>query len=253
MPSALASQLAASASLNASLLDAHTNKRRRTESYLFTGRDADVHDLDSIHALASNAFAQLSSLSPAFTARTIKLASDGSSLSVDFDQTLFSEAARNVDRTMQSREANANLDRTLNAFLSLLGPWLMEAPTSKVLEWLVRRFRYVFVSSCWASATDSVLEASMNLMLMQFFPSFSLITNPRTLSRCFQSYTYRAFRFALFASVSFLTYVSAPLPSFHFCYHLKQQQRLLHGARWLKPWLPTKRWQDLSHHCFQLR
>ncbi|KAG1775600.1 hypothetical protein EV702DRAFT_421745 [Suillus placidus] len=156
MPSALASQLAASASLNASLLDAHTNKRRRTESYLFTGRDADVHDLDSIHALASNAFAQLSSLSPAFTARTIKLASDGSSLSVDFDQTLFSEAARNVDRTMQSREVNANLDRTLNAFLFLLGPWLMEAPTSKVLEWLVRRFR--------------INEFNVDAVLSLFFP-----------------------------------------------------------------------------------
>ncbi|KAG2151035.1 uncharacterized protein EDB93DRAFT_318060 [Suillus bovinus] len=156
MPSALASQLAASASLNASLLDAHTNKRRRTESYLFTGRDAEVHDLDSIHALASNALAHLSSLSPAFTARTVKLPSDGSSLSVDFEQTLFSEAARNVDRTMQSREVNANLDRTLNAFLYLLGPWLMEAPTSKVLEWLVRRFR--------------INEFNVDAVLSLFFP-----------------------------------------------------------------------------------
>ncbi|KAG2130333.1 hypothetical protein DEU56DRAFT_815464 [Suillus clintonianus] len=156
MPSALASQLAASASLNASLLEAHTSKRRRTESYLFTGRDTDVHDLDSIHALASNAFAQLSSLSPAFTARTIKLGSDGSSLPVDFDQTLFSEAARNTDRTMQSRDVNTNLDRTLNAFLSLLGPWLMEAPTSKVLEWLVRRFR--------------INEFNVDAVLSLFFP-----------------------------------------------------------------------------------
>lgn len=146
MPSALASQLAASASLNTSLLEANASKRRRTESYLFTGRDADLHDLDAIHALASNAFAQLCSLSPTFSARTIQLGSDGSSLSVDFDQTLFSEAARNMDRTMQSQEGNANFDRTLNAFLSLLGPWLMEAPTSKVLEWLVRRFRSVAIT-----------------------------------------------------------------------------------------------------------
>ncbi|KAG0706218.1 hypothetical protein DFH29DRAFT_902720 [Suillus ampliporus] len=156
MPSALASQLAASASLNASLLEAHTSKRRRTESYLFTGRDADVHDLDSIHALGSNAFAQLCSLSPSFSARTIKLGSDGSSLSVDFDQSLFSEAARNIDRTMQSRDVNANLDRTLNAFLSLLGPWLMESPTSKVLEWLVRRFR--------------INEFNVDAVLSLFFP-----------------------------------------------------------------------------------
>lgn len=181
MPSALASQLAASASLNASLLDAHTNKRRRTESYLFTGRDADVHDLDSIHALASNAFAQLSSLSPAFTAQTIKLASDGSSLSVDFDQTLFSEAARNVDRTMQSREVNANLDRTLNAFLSLLGPWLMEVPTSKVLEWLVRRFRYVLVQSCELLQLTTSLKYQRIQCRCSSFPLFSL---PRIPALC---------------------------------------------------------------------
>ncbi|OJA15136.1 hypothetical protein AZE42_07566 [Rhizopogon vesiculosus] len=156
MPSALASQLAASASLNASLLEAHTSKRRQTESYLFTGRDSDLHDLDAIHALASNAFAQLCSLSPAFSARTIKLGSDGSSLSVDFDQTLFSEAARNMDRTLQSQEVNSNIDRTLNAFLSLLGPWLMEAPTSKVLEWLVRRFR--------------INEFNVDAVLSLFFP-----------------------------------------------------------------------------------
>ncbi|KAJ8583913.1 hypothetical protein M405DRAFT_936925 [Rhizopogon salebrosus TDB-379] len=156
MPSALASQLAISASLNASLLEAHTSKRRRTESYLFTGRDADLHDLDAIHALSSNAFAQLCSLSPVFSARTIKLGSDGSSLSVDFDQTLFSEAARNTDRTMQSRDVNANLDSTLNTFLSLLGPWLMEAPTSKVLEWLVRRFR--------------INEFNVDAVLSLFFP-----------------------------------------------------------------------------------
>ncbi|KAG2743208.1 hypothetical protein P692DRAFT_20171602 [Suillus brevipes Sb2] len=73
MPSALASQLAASASLNASLLDTHTR------AYLFTGRRADVHGLNSIHALISNALAQSSSLSPAFTARNIKLAPDGNS------------------------------------------------------------------------------------------------------------------------------------------------------------------------------
>ncbi|OAX34660.1 hypothetical protein K503DRAFT_428951 [Rhizopogon vinicolor AM-OR11-026] len=156
MPSALASQLAASASLNASLLEAHTSKRRQTESYLFTGRDSDLHDIDAIHALASNAFAQLCSLSPAFSMRTIKLGSDGSSLSVDFDQTLFSEAARNMDRTLQSQEVNSNIDRTLNAFLSLLGPWLMEAPTSKVLEWLVRRFR--------------INEFNVDAVLSLFFP-----------------------------------------------------------------------------------
>ncbi|KAG1825001.1 hypothetical protein EV424DRAFT_712646 [Suillus variegatus] len=88
------------------------NERRRRESYLFIARDTDgVHCLDSIHTFASNVFVQLSSLSPAFTARTMKLASDGSSLSVDFELTLFSEAVKNVDcAIMQSWEVNAKFE-----------------------------------------------------------------------------------------------------------------------------------------------
>ncbi|KAG9310969.1 hypothetical protein JVU11DRAFT_8847 [Chiua virens] len=140
MPSALAAQLAASTSLNASLLQ-DRSKKRKTESYLFTGRDADLHDIDSIHALASTAFSHLRSLSPVFSSKTVKFGADGSSLSVDLEQELFSDAARVLDRTLQTNELNATLDRHIDVLLALLGPWLMEAPTSKILEWLVRRFR----------------------------------------------------------------------------------------------------------------
>ncbi|EGO02920.1 hypothetical protein SERLA73DRAFT_102973 [Serpula lacrymans var. lacrymans S7.3] len=140
MSSSLAAQLAASASLNTSLLLDRTGKRKQTESYLFTGRDADTHDLDSLHALASNAFVQLNSLSPAFS-RVTKSGTDKTTVYTDFDQALFSDAARDLDRTMQTREANASLDRTLSTFFRLLGPWLMEAPAGKIIEWLVRRFR----------------------------------------------------------------------------------------------------------------
>lgn len=137
MPSALASQLAASASLNASLLQ-DRSKKRHTESYLFTGRDADLHDLDSIHALAATAFTQLRALSPAFA---VHVGPDVSPCPVDFEHALFSDAASALDRTLQTPALNANLDQNINAFLALVGPWLMDSPTSKVLEWLVRRFR----------------------------------------------------------------------------------------------------------------
>lgn len=137
MPSALASQLAASASQNAVLLAS----KKRTESYLFTGGDAQAHDLDSVHAVAANAFTRLCTLSPAFLAQTVKYGQDGTPMPVDFEHTLFSDAAKSVDRTLQSEEVNANLDRTINAFLALLGQWLLEIPTGQVLEWLVKRFR----------------------------------------------------------------------------------------------------------------
>jgi U3 small nucleolar RNA-associated protein 10 len=127
MVSSLESQLAQGSSLNAVLL-ADPSRRASTESYLLTGREADHHDLDSIHALAASAFLQLRQLNAAF----------GS-----YENSLFSDTAKGVDRTLLSREAVTALNKDLAEFLPLLGPYLMEIPTGKVLEWLVRRFRYV--------------------------------------------------------------------------------------------------------------
>jgi U3 small nucleolar RNA-associated protein 10 len=127
MPSSLAAQLTQGASLNAAFLT-DRSKRKATESYLFTGRDAAQHELDTIHALAVNGLLQLRSLDRRLGA---------------FEDSLFSSASRDVDRTLQTKEENARLDATVEEFLTLLGPFVLEAPTGKVLEWLVRRFRCV--------------------------------------------------------------------------------------------------------------
>ncbi|KAJ7222324.1 hypothetical protein GGX14DRAFT_663256 [Mycena pura] len=125
MVSSLAAQLAQGASLNSAALN-RPRHRAAAESYLFTGREADQHDLESIHALGVNGFLTLSTLNAQFRA---------------FEDPLFSDAARNTDRTLLAREAVAQLDASLASFLPLLGAYLTEAPTGKVLEWLVRRFR----------------------------------------------------------------------------------------------------------------
>ena len=127
--SSLAGQLAQSASLNTGLL-VDRSRRKSAESYLFSGREADSHDLDSIHALGVNGLLQLTSL-------------DSSLL--PFEDKLFSDYAKSTDRTLLSSEANAELDESIDACLSLLGPYLMETPTGKVIEWLVKRFRYEFI------------------------------------------------------------------------------------------------------------
>jgi len=41
-------------------------------------------------------------------------------------------------------EQNSELDRHLEAFLGLVGGRLRLNPAIKAIEWLVRRFRYVF-------------------------------------------------------------------------------------------------------------
>ncbi|TDL26887.1 hypothetical protein BD410DRAFT_763071 [Rickenella mellea] len=125
MVSSLAAQLAKGASINATLL-VDRSKRKWGESYLFTGREADQHDLETIHALAVNGFTQLRTLQPSLE---------------EYEGALFSDAAMHTDRTLISREDDESLGKTIAAFLTQLGPYLMEAPTGKVIEWLVRRFR----------------------------------------------------------------------------------------------------------------
>jgi U3 small nucleolar RNA-associated protein 10 len=123
----LAAQLAQHASLNSALL-VDRSRRKPTSSYLFTDKEADQHDLESIYSLAVNAFIQLSSLSPSLCL---------------YEDRLFSDQAKVTDRTLLSTEANHELDEAIGKFLALLGPHLMEAPAGRVVEWLVRRFRFV--------------------------------------------------------------------------------------------------------------
>ena len=129
MASSLASQLVQNASLNAALLN--PNRRRPTESYLFSAKEAAQHDLDAIYAIGNNGFTQLMPLEP---------------LLKQFERSLFSDAAKNTDRTLLNAEANEELNKQIASLLPLLGPFLLDAPTGRVIEWLVRRFRYVHVS-----------------------------------------------------------------------------------------------------------
>ena len=129
MASSLAAQLAQSTSLNAALLN--PNRRRPTESYLFPAKEAAQHDLDAIYAIGNNGFSQLMSLDPSLR---------------QFERSLFSDAAKNTDRTLLNAEANEELNKQIASLLPLLGPFLLDAPTGRVIEWLVRRFRCVLTS-----------------------------------------------------------------------------------------------------------
>jgi U3 small nucleolar RNA-associated protein 10 len=161
--SALASQLAASGSL--------LQDRSKPESYLFTGRDADLHDLDALHALAATAFTRLRALAPALASDSVPAGPHASPCAVDFEHTLFSDAASAVDRTLQTPRLNANLDQNIHAFLALVGPWLMDSPTSRALEWLVRRFRQVPPRRHVRSATSlRINEFNVAAVLALFLP-----------------------------------------------------------------------------------
>ncbi|TFK24886.1 hypothetical protein FA15DRAFT_669091 [Coprinopsis marcescibilis] len=125
MVGTLAEQLAKNAFLNAALY-VDRSRRKPPASYLWTGRDADKYDLETIHALGVNAFIHLANVCPALEA---------------YEEPLFSERAKATDRTLLSPDAIEELDKSISGALALLGPYLMDAPTGKALEWLVRRFR----------------------------------------------------------------------------------------------------------------
>lgn len=88
MVSSLATQLAQNASLNSAHL-LEKSRRKATQSYLFTTREAEHHDLESIHALGLNGFLQLSSIEPSLR---------------QYEDILFSDAAKATDRTLLTEE-----------------------------------------------------------------------------------------------------------------------------------------------------
>lgn len=129
--SGLASQLIQNASLNSAIL-ADRSRRKLLSSYLFTGREVNQHDLEAIHALGVNSLIHLSSIEPALA---------------KYGDVLFSDLAKSTDRTLLPVDASMELDRSIEEFLLKLGPYLMEAPSSSILEWLVRRFRWMLLYS----------------------------------------------------------------------------------------------------------
>ncbi|EJD05052.1 uncharacterized protein FOMMEDRAFT_105292 [Fomitiporia mediterranea MF3/22] len=134
MPTALASQLAKGVSLNAPLLSETARKKHfASSSYLFSASTkGQIDDLDSIHALVLNALAQLRHIYPSVAA---------------FDEQsqeyrlLFSQRARETDRTLLAKDDLAELNAALKSCLSALGTCLMENTAGRIIEWLVRRFR----------------------------------------------------------------------------------------------------------------
>lgn len=164
--SSLASQLAQNASLNASIL-VDRSKRKPVDSYLFSSRDAAAHDLESIFALGLNSFSHLTSINSEFN---------------EFEHALFSDSAKATDRTLLTTEANVQLNQNLDKFLVLLGPYLLEAPASKALEWLVRRFRYV--QYIWITKHELIFIAESTSLTSRQYCLYSYpITNLHTLQR----------------------------------------------------------------------
>ncbi|KAH8031407.1 hypothetical protein HPB51_017179 [Rhipicephalus microplus] len=117
----LARQLQKLAAPQTSLLK-ETKKRA---SFLFDPREAAALDTDTAYAIGTTGLEELTTLNEAFAR---------------FEENLFSESAKFLERAVKSKEENAILDGQIEEFLLLLSPHFLLRPAHKALEWLVYRF-----------------------------------------------------------------------------------------------------------------
>lgn len=123
--SSLAQQLQGIASIDASRLTSRTGAPS-SKSYLFDLTEAAQQDLDAVWAIAQEGYEQLCSLD---------------SEMLEFEEEIFAERTKRVDRMMLTKEENRVLDVVLERCLRRLGRWIGVMAGGKCLEWLVRRFR----------------------------------------------------------------------------------------------------------------
>jgi hypothetical protein len=128
MATALQKQLATIAASSTYQLDLRAQKSAHGKSLLFDYRTAASQSFESVYLICYEGYKDLCALDPRFLA---------------FAKNLFSEQSKAEDRTQMTKEENRQLNKALEAFITLVGPRILLKPAEKALEWLVRRFRYV--------------------------------------------------------------------------------------------------------------
>ncbi|KAL3243168.1 hypothetical protein MRX96_002399 [Rhipicephalus microplus] len=98
---------------------------QKRASFLFDPREAAALDTDTAYAIGTTGLEELTTLNEAFAR---------------FEENLFSESAKFLERAVKSKEENAILDGQIEEFLLLLSPHFLLRPAHKALEWLVYRF-----------------------------------------------------------------------------------------------------------------
>lgn len=138
MATALQKQLAVIAASSTHQLDLKAQKAAHSRSLLFEPRVAAAQDFDSLYQICLEGFRELCHLDHRF---------------LPFSKTLFSEQSKVEERTQMTTKDNDELNLVLEGFLGLIGPRLLLKPAVKATEWLVRRFRSVYLNASRHSNT----------------------------------------------------------------------------------------------------
>ncbi|KAG7913311.1 hypothetical protein KL907_000256 [Ogataea polymorpha] len=107
-------------------LDRKKRSKIHSVSFIYSPQEAAAQDYETIYYEALEALDRLEQIDKRFG---------------KFRLSIFSETSIGIDRQIQSQKQNENLDRTINAFLSLVAPYWHLAIALRASEWLLRRFQ----------------------------------------------------------------------------------------------------------------
>ncbi|XP_066239766.1 HEAT repeat-containing protein 1 isoform X1 [Saccopteryx leptura] len=99
--------------------------RDEVASLLFDPKEATTIDRDTAFAIGCTGLEELLGIDPSFE---------------QFEAPLFSQLAKTLERSVQSKAVNKQLDENISLFLIHLSPYFLLKPAQKCLEWLIHRF-----------------------------------------------------------------------------------------------------------------
>ncbi|NXN72323.1 HEAT1 protein, partial [Himantopus himantopus] len=99
--------------------------RSEVASLLFSSKEAAGIDRDTFFAIGCTGLEELMGIDPSFEV---------------FQSTLFSSTSKGLERSVQSKAVNQQLNKNISLFLIHLSPYFMLKPAQKCLEWLIHRF-----------------------------------------------------------------------------------------------------------------
>ncbi|XP_035755575.1 HEAT repeat-containing protein 1 [Egretta garzetta] len=99
--------------------------RSEVASLLFSCKEAASIDRDTFFAIGCTGLEELMGIDPSFEV---------------FQSSLFSSTSRGLERSVQSKAVNQQLNKNISLFLIHLSPYFMLKPAQKCLEWLIHRF-----------------------------------------------------------------------------------------------------------------
>ncbi|XP_008571640.1 PREDICTED: HEAT repeat-containing protein 1 [Galeopterus variegatus] len=99
--------------------------RHEVASLLFDPKEAATIDRDTAFAIGCTGLEELLAIDPSFE---------------QFEAPLFSQLAKTLERSVQTKAVNKQLDENLSLFLIHLSPYFLLKPAQKCLEWLIHRF-----------------------------------------------------------------------------------------------------------------